>query len=194
MRERLTLALGAMTALLATMSPALAASLPEAPLSVAVPATLHEGRDAAVTFEASDSLRGGAPFDVYVIRIPSRQPVLRYLSSTGIWTLEPTPWLRHRTATTPTSQEATWREDGPAGFMTLLVVFVRAGASPSDRSEWMFRPVLGRVSVRPAATPAAGRGLFASALGAVTVAACALVLFGVPAGFATARVRRPANG
>ncbi len=192
MRRRLALTLVATTAALAAMTPALAASLPEAPLNVAVPATLHEGRDAAVTFEASDSVRGGVPFDVYVIRIPSRQPVLRYLSSTGIWTLEPTPWLRHRSATAPTSQLGTWREDGPAGFVTLLVVFVRAGASPGDRSEWLFRPVLGRVSVRPAAT--AGSGLFASALGVVTVATCALVLVGVPAGFATARVRRPANG
>jgi len=192
MRERLTFALVAMTGLLATMTPALAASLPEAPLRVAVPMTLREGRDAAVTFEASDSLRGGVPFDVYVIRIPSRQPVRRYLSSTGIWTLEPTPWLRHQSATAPTSQPATWREEGPAGFVTLLVVFVRTGASPSDRSEWLFQPVLGRASVRPAATT--GNGLFASALGIVTLATCTLVLFGVPGGFATARVRRPVNG
>jgi hypothetical protein len=191
MRRRLALTLVATTAALGAMTPALAASLPEAPLNVAVPATLHEGRVAGVTFEASDSLRDSGPFDVYVIRIPSRQPVLRYLSSTGIWTLEPTPWLRHRSAPA-TSQLATWREEGPAGFVTLLVVFVRAGASPGDRSEWLFRPVLGRVSVRPAST--AGSSLFASALGVVTVATCALVLFGVPAGFATARVRRPANG
>src|SRR5262249_30068320 len=181
MRSRLALTLVATIVVLAAMTPARAASLPEAPLSVAVPTTLHEGRDATVTFEASDSLRGGDPFDVYVIRIPSRQPVRRYLSSTGIWTLEPTPWLRHPSATAPTSQLATWREDGPAGFVTLLVVFVRAGASPSDRSEWLFRPVLGRVSVRPAATT--GSGLFASALGVLTLATCALVLFGVPAGF-----------
>jgi len=192
MRSRLTPMLMATIAVLAAMTPALAGSLPEAPLSVAVPTTLHEGHDATVTFEASDSLRGGVPFDVYVIRIPSRQPVRRYLSSTGIWTLEPTPWLRYRSATTPTSQPATWREEGPAGFITLVVVFVRAGGSPGDRSEWLFRPVLGRVSVRPAATT--GSGLFASALGVVTLATCALVLFGMPAGFATARVRRPASG
>jgi len=164
--------------------PALAATLPEAPLSVAVPSTLHEGRDAAVTFEASDSPRGGVPFDVYVIRIPSRQPVLRYLSSTGMWTLEPTPWQRHRSVATPTSQIASWHEDGPGGFITLLVVFVRPGASPGDRNEWLFRPVIGRVSVRPAA--AAGLGVFAGVLGLVTLATCALVL--------QVRVRRPENG
>lgn len=176
---------------LVAATPALATTLPEAPLSVAIPSTLHEGRDAAVTLEAHDSLRGGLPFDVYVIRIPSRQPVLRYLSSTGIWTLEPTPWLRHRSVTAPTSQVATWREHGPAGFVTLLVVFVSAGASPSDRSEWLFQPVLGRVSVRPAAI--AGASVFAGALGLVTVATCALVVVGVPRRPEKARVRPPAN-
>src|SRR5438876_8172237 len=169
---------------LAATPPAVAATLPEAPLNVGVPSTLHEGRDAAVTFEASDLPRGGVPFDVYVIRIPSRQPVLRYLSSTGMWTREPTPWQRHRSVATPTSQIASWREDGPAGFITLLVVFVRPGASPGDRNEWLFRPVIGRVSVRPAA--AAGRGVFAGVLGLVTLATCALVL--------QVRVRRPEKG
>jgi len=169
---------------LAAAPPAVAATLPEAPLDVGLPSTLHEGRDAAVTFEASDSPRGGVPFDVYVIRIPSRQPVLRYLSSTGMWTLEPTPWQRHRSVATPTSQIASWHEDGPGGFITLLVVFVRPGASPGDRNEWLFRPVIGRVSVRPAA--AAGRGVFAGVLGLVTLATCALVL--------QVRVRRPENG
>ncbi len=166
----------ALMLLLVAATPAFAATLAEAPLSIAIPSTLHEGRDAAVVLEPRDSRRGGMPFDVYVIRIPSRQPVLRYLSSTGIWTLEPTPWQRHRGVTAPTSQLATWREDGPAGFVTLLVVFVRAGANPSERSEWLFQSVLGRVSVRPAATAGAGAGIFAGALGLVTVAMCAVVV------------------
>ncbi len=176
---------------LVASTPALATTLPEAPLSITIPSTLHEGRDAAVTLEAHDSARGGVPFDVYVIRIPSRQPVLRYLTSTGIWTLEPTPWQRHRSVTAPTSQVATWREDGPAGFVTLLVVFVRAGASPGDRGEWVSRPVLGRVSVRPAAT--AGGGIFAGALGLVTLATCALVVLGLPRRPESARLRPPAR-
>jgi hypothetical protein len=186
------LSLSALILSSASMTPAFATTLPQAPLDVGLPSTLYENRDAAVTFETFDSLRGGVPFDVYVIRIPPRQPVLRYLSSTGIWTLVPTPWLRYPNVTTSTSQVATWREDGPAGFVTLLVVFVRAGASPSDRGAWLFRPVLGRVSVRPAA--AAGGRVFAGALGVVTVATCALVLLGAPRRLAMVGVRRPASG
>ena len=177
--------LAALTLLLMA-TPALATTLPEAPLSVAMPSTVTEGRDVAVTLEPRDSTHGGLPFDVYVIRIPSRQPVLRYFSSTGIWTLEPTPWQRHRGVTAPTSQVATWREEGPDGFATLLVVFVRAGASPSERSEWLFQPVLGRLTIRPVTAIDAGAGVFAGALGLVTVAMCALVVLGLP--------RRPEKG
>ena len=170
----------ALVLLLVAAAPALATTLPEAPLSVVLPSTLSEGRDAIVTVEPRESAGGGVTFDVYVIRIPSRQPVLKYFSSMGIWTLEPAPWQRHRGVTALTSQAATWREDGPAGFVTLLVVFVRAGAGPSERSVWLFEPVLGRVSVRPAATMGSGAALFAGALGLVTLAAGALVVLGVP--------------
>jgi len=168
--------------MLVVATPAPATTLSEAPLSVAIPSTLTEGREAVVAFDARDAARAGIPFDVYVIRIPSRQPVLRYLTSTGTWTVAPTPWQRHRGVTAPTSQMAAWREEGPPGFVTLLVVFVRAGADPSDRSEWLFRPALGRVSVRPTTTTGTGHGVFAAALGLVTAATCALVV-----------VMRPAN-
>jgi len=174
----LILTLSAAATMLTT--PALASTLPEAPVRVAIPGTLHEGRDAAITLEPRHAGRDAVPFDVYVIRIPSRQPVLSYLSSTGIWTPEPTPWQRDRVVTAATAQLATWREKGSAGFVTLLVVFVRAGANPSERSEWLFQPVLGRVSVRPAATAGAGAVIFAGALGLATVAMGALVVLGLP--------------
>lgn len=136
-------------------SEAAGGSLPPAPFTVAVSAsTIEVGAPASVRVGA---LAGQAPVagpvDVYVVRLPGGPPVPRYLTPTGTWSTQPVPFGAGALPSRSAPLVATWREDGPPGWITLLVLFVSPGAEPVHRPAWVFQPVLTRIRIATAPAP-----------------------------------------
>lgn len=152
--------------------------LPRAPFSVQLtPSVLQAGAEASLRIEAREGLPAdGTLFDVYLVRIPSGPPLFRYLWPTGAWSQTPAPYQRNVFLPRFTPLSAGWREEGPAGWISVLVVFPHSGADPNDRVSWVYQPVMRRVRIR-AASQESWRGT-AQRLGPLAVAAlvaCALV-------------------
>ena len=130
---------------LAPRSEAAGGSLPAAPFTVEVSATTIEvGGPASVSVGAlAGQASVAGPVDVYVVRLPGGPPVPRYLTTTGTWSTQPLPFGAGALPSRATPLVATWREDGPPGWVTLLVLILPLRAS-------------GRLAPRPGATPDVG--------------------------------------
>jgi hypothetical protein len=153
--------------------------LARAPFSVQLtPSVLQEGAEASLRIEAREGMPAdGTLFDIYVARIPSGPPLFRYLWPTGAWSQSPAPYQQNVFLPRFTPLSAGWREEGPAGWISVLVIFPHTGADPNDRASWVYQPVMRRVRIRAASQE--GWRDAAWRLGPLAVAAlvaCALVL------------------
>lgn len=142
------------------------------------PAAPAAGSEAVVRLDrAGAGPETAAMFDIYLVRVPSGPPFLRYFWPTGVWSEAPAPWARRVFLPRFAPLRAHWREEGPAGWISLLVVFPRSGADPGDRVNWVFQPLLRRVRVR-AEAPLGWRAALAPfvPLGLATLAASVAVM------------------
>lgn len=121
-------------------------ALPGAPLTMRVSA-LAAGREASIRLEPAGAEPGAGSFDLYLVRIPSGPPILRFLSPAGTWSTTPMPYRRDVQSGPAAPITAEWREEGPPGFVTVVAVLVRPGASPGDRLAWRSQPLMTRCRV-----------------------------------------------
>jgi len=130
------------------------AGLPPAPIQIRVsPSTLQEGERAVIRVKAlpdrSTPLAMRTGLDLYVIRIPGGPPVAHFLTATGEWSRTP---IAYRQAVTLSSLPIAteWREAGPAGWATVIVLAVHTSKNPSRREHWAYQPIVRQVRVRAA--------------------------------------------
>lgn len=150
MRDPAALALALLAALVLGAPGQAIAALPPAPFEVdVVPGALVVGAPGAVRLvpRPADGTAATA-VDVYVVRLPGGPPVPRYLDRAGGWSARMAPYATEVVASGGAPVDAAWREAGPAGWITVLVLFLRPGAEPSHRPAWVYAPVLTRVRVR----------------------------------------------
>lgn len=169
--------LPALALVLAAAVPSAAADLAPAPFAIKVsPSVPREDGRATVRIDARDA--GGPPgtnpiFDIYVVRVPSGPPFFKYLEPSGHWTQTPAAYQRNAFLPRFVPLSAEWREEGPTGWMSLLLVFPRAGGDPSDRATWVFQPVLKRIRIAPRGGHQWSAGL--TWMAALTIVAVGLV-------------------
>ena len=155
---------------------AVADGLPSAPL-VIQSVTLAAGSQGRILLEPRARASVAEPFDLYLVRIPSGPPVLRYLGPDGRWSEVVTPYRRSVGPGVLSALTATWAEDGPPGSLSLLAVFTRPGLVPSNRQAWPYQPELRRAWVDADHGAGNGAAKVLGPLAGVTLVALALVLF-----------------
>lgn len=148
--------------------------LPAAPFRADVlPRAPREGQEASVRIERSRAV-AAAPSDIYIVGIRKWPSRWTYLTPGGRWVDRSTPY---RLALAPAGLDpvtAAWRETGPAGEMTVVVVFVTPGEEIGNRRTWLFQPLVQTVRVRGATSPTHAP-LVLGALGVATLGAVLLV-------------------
>lgn len=158
-------------------------ALPVAPFELRVfPADLREGGQLTVRLDSA----GGkdvpeTPFDIYLYQVHWGRIEVRYLTPGGVWSKTPTSFRSavSRSALSPTV--AAWRQEGPIGWLTLVVLFRGASADPRGdprrREDWIFQPIITKVRVEPAETVSWRHAAdMVGTLALLTLAACVLVL------------------
>jgi hypothetical protein len=146
-----------------------------APVTVTVtPATWTEGEPASLALAPSPASAAPELGDVYVVRVPPGLVVRRYLTPADVWGRTPVPYQRG--VALPSTIRAAWTEEGPLGWSFVIVSFVRPGADPRQRANWLWRPVILTVRSRgaPSAVGASAVPIL-GALGVVTVVAAVVV-------------------
>ncbi|MBI3826703.1 MAG: hypothetical protein HY294_11950 [Candidatus Rokubacteria bacterium] len=159
--------------------PALAADRPlgPAPFVVTVsPGTWTEGAPVAIALEPQAGRLSRERADVYLIRVPPGLVVRRYLAPTNTWAVR-IPVAYGRDVALPSALHASWREEGPLGWSTILIIFVPPGADPHQRANWLWRPIIVKSlsRVTPTAAWPAGLTLLAP-LGLASAVAVGLVV------------------
>lgn len=155
-------------------------ALPAPPFELAVaPSPLRVGERGVLRLAAD----GGGPaaatdrVDIYVVRFVGRAPVNQFLTPAGTWSPALAPYRQGVAASAFAPALAEWQESGPAGWISVVVVFVKTSANPLHRENWRFRPLMTRVRVRPPpAGSAFGTVSVLGPLGLLTLAACAAVV------------------
>ncbi len=152
--------------------------LREAPLVPTVaPSTWTDGGEAAITLTPSGDVVAPQVADVYLIRVPPGLVVRRYLAPTNSWSSRTVLAYRHGVAL-PSTLRASWREDGPLGWSTVVIAFVRPGADSPQRANWIWRPLIFKVRSRVAPSAAWPTALpYLAPLALATAAAVALVIW-----------------
>ena len=121
------------------------------------------------------------PFDIYLYQVHWGRIEVRYLTPTGVWSKTPTAYRSAVSRSDLTPTVAAWREEGPIGWLTLVVLFRGASADPRGdprrREDWIFQPIITKVRVEPAETVSWRHATdVMGPLGLLTLAACVIVL------------------
>jgi hypothetical protein len=159
-------------------TPAVETRLGDAPLVASVaPSTWTDGEDAAITLTPSSRPVTPEVADVYLIRVPPGLIVRGYLAPTGSWSWR-AALAYQRGVALPATLRASWREEGPLGWSTVVIAFVRPGADPRHRANWIWRPLILKVRSRVAPSAAWPTALpYLTPLALATAAAVALVIW-----------------
>lgn len=156
--------------------PAEAASLSAPPFEVDLaPSPWRVGEGATLTLAGHAGDATPDRVDVYIVRFPGRAPISRFLTPSGVWSDAPAPYRQGVTPGTLSPVVAAWREEGPVGWSSVFVVFVRTAADPRQRDNWRFRPIVTKVSVLPPAGLASAGGALLLPAGALTLLAAGIV-------------------
>jgi hypothetical protein len=162
-----------------------AGALPAAPFELrVVPADVREGDQVSVRLDPvwqGSRSSPEEPFDIYLYGVHWGRPEVRYLTPTGVWSKAPTAYWSSVSRSDLPPTVAAWRQEGPIGWLTLVVLFRRASADPRGdprrREDWIFQPILTKVRVAPAETVSWRHAAdVVGTLALLTLAACVLVL------------------
>jgi hypothetical protein len=158
-------------------SHALPDPLPSPPRTLRLSSTtLVAGERASLRLEADSRAVAGGPVDVYVARIPGGPPAVTLLGPDGTWGSRLVPLAAGVTAASPPIEVA-WPEQGPPGWITLVVVTARTSEPPTRREHWAAQASLTTVRIRSApAVPGDLPGLLVPLGGGVVAAAILVVL------------------
>jgi hypothetical protein len=150
-------------------------ALPPAPFAMQV-SVLAAGSQARIVLEPRAAAGAIESFDLYLVRIPSGPPFLRYLGPEGGWSETPAPYRRDLVPGALAPIVATWREEGPPGFTSVLAVFTRRGIVPSNRQAWLYQPLLQRARIGAGTGAWDGAGRVLGPLALATLVGLVLVL------------------